>query len=148
MAQSITGMFKDGQAYMQLWPMQPELYGLFPECRVIAATRFSIRFMPPLAVIVAFAHVSTLGHEALPQALAMAAFFLSLPLQGLLWLGHRANQSLPPAIFSWYQEIHSKMRQQGCQLQDIQRRPKYMELAGLLRKAFDELDKVFTRQWF
>ncbi|GAA0347896.1 terminus macrodomain insulation protein YfbV [Bowmanella denitrificans] len=148
MAQSISGMFKDGQAYMQLWPMQPELYGLFPECRVIAATRFSLRFMPPLAVLVAFIHVNTFGNDALPQAIALAAFFLSLPMQGLLWLGHRANQSLPPAMQGWYREIHQKMRQQGCQLQEIKNKPRYMELAALLRKAFDELDRVFTRQWF
>ncbi|WP_088328767.1 terminus macrodomain insulation protein YfbV [Lacimicrobium sp. SS2-24] len=148
MAQSIPTLFKDGQAYMQTWPMKKELYGLFPECRVIAATRFSIRYMPAMAILVAFAHVMTLGHGALPQALALAAFFISLPMQGLLWLGHRSNQQLPPAMAHWYREIHQKMRQQGCNLQQAKARPRYKELAHLLGTAFKELDKVFTRQWF
>merc|ERR1712227_403965 len=30
------------------------------------------------------------------------------PMQGLLWLGHRSDQYLPPQLKSWYQEIHSK----------------------------------------
>lgn len=148
MAQSIPALFKDGQAYMQAWPMKKELYGLFPECRVIAATRFSIRFMPPLAILVATVHLSTMGQGALPQAIALAAFFISLPMQGLLWLGHRSNQTLPPAIACWYREIHQKMRQQGCHLQNVKARPRYKELANLLGTAFKELDKVFTRQWF
>ncbi|GAB3015886.1 terminus macrodomain insulation protein YfbV [Bowmanella dokdonensis] len=148
MAHSIPGLFKEGQTYMQQWPMQPELYSLFPECRVIAATRFSLKSMPPLAVLVAFLHISVFGMEVLPQAIALAAFFLSLPMQGLLWLGHRANQALPPTLLHWYRDIHLKMRQQGCQLQTPQSRPRYKELAVLLRTAFDELDRVFTRQLF
>ncbi|GGD53604.1 terminus macrodomain insulation protein YfbV [Lacimicrobium alkaliphilum] len=148
MAQSIPALFRDGQDYLQTWPMKKELYGLFPECRVIAATRFSIRYMPPLAILVAFVHLGTMGQSALPQAIALAAFFISLPMQGLLWLGHRSNQPLPPAMASWYRDIHQKMRQQGCQLHSVKARPRYKELANLLSKAFKELDRVFTRQWF
>lgn len=148
MSQSISSMLMNGKRYMQTWPMQKELYPLFPECRVIAATQFSLKVIPPLAVISAMLLLNTYGIEYLPQAIAVAAFFVSLPVQGLIWLGHRSNQRLPPAVRSWYQQIHHKMQVQGCALQQPATRPKYMELAYLLKTAFDELDKVFTRQWF
>lgn len=148
MSQSIGTMFKDGQDYMKTWPMQKELYSLFPECRVIAATKFSVTIMPPLAVLSAAAMVNAYGYEHAPQAIAIAAFFISLPMQGLLWLGYRSNQMLPPALRSWYQEIHQKMRQSGCSLNQPVARPKYKELARLLKTAFEELDRVFTKQWF
>lgn len=148
MAHSLGMTLKDGQAYMQTWPMQKELYALFPECRVIAATKFSLKVMPPMAVFSAMVMVNTLGYEYLPQAIAVAAFFISLPMQGLFWLGHRSNQVLPPSVRTWYLEIHQKMCSQGCQLQAAKARPKYKELANLLKTAFEELDRVFTRQWF
>ncbi len=148
MAHSFTDLLKDGQNYMVTWPVRKELYGYFPEARVISATRFSLKVMPPMAVLVTGVMVNTLGWEYLPQALAIGAFFLSLPLQGLLWLGHRSNQLLPPSIRHWYLDIHRKMITQGCQLQAAKSRPRYIELARLLKTAFDDLDKVFTGQWF
>jgi uncharacterized membrane protein YfbV (UPF0208 family) len=40
------------------------------------------------------------------------------------------------------------MQVQGCALQNPQGKPKYMELARLLKTAFKELDKAFTKRWF
>ena len=148
MAQTIGAMIKDGQHYMKMWPRQKQLYSLFPDGRIVAATDFSIKYIPPVAVLASASLINVHGYEYAPQAIAIAAFFLSIPLQGLMWLGHRSNQTLPPAIRHWYREIHGKMREQGCQLQSAKARPKYRELASLLKTAFDELDKVFTRQWF
>lgn len=148
MSLPLTTMLKDGQVYMQTWPMKKELYPLFPECRVISATRFSIKVMPALAVISAAAIINHFGPGHIPQAIAVAAFFISMPLQGMLWLGHRSNQVLPPAMQGWYKEIHYKMQVQGCALRETKANPKYMELARLLKTAFDELDRVFTKQWF
>jgi len=147
-AQTLGGLFKDGQQYMQTWPTQEQLTTLFPENRVISATRLSIKVMPPLAVLVVATLVNVQGVQQLPQALAVGAFFLTLPMQGLLWLGHRANQILPPALSSWYFEIQHNMQLQGCSLQQPKGKPKYMELAHLLKTAFEELDKAFTRRWF
>lgn len=148
MSQSLSTMVRDGQHYMQLWPDQRALYALFPESRVIAATRFSMKVMPPLSVLTAALFIHAYGFEYLPQAIAMAAFFLSLPFQGLIWLGHRSNQLLPPSTRAWYKEIHAKMQAEGCSVQGVKSNPRYVELARLLRTAFDELDKVFTKQWF
>lgn len=141
-------LFKDGQEYMLTWPMEKQLFPIFPEGRVIAATRFGLKAMPPLTICSAFVLVGQFGLEYLPQAITVSAFFLSLPMQGLLWLGHRSNQQLSPAIREWYYDIHQKMRSQGCALNSASNKPKYLELARLLKTAFDELDKVFTKQWF
>ena len=148
MAHTLTSMLKDGQQYMQTWPMQRQLFSMFPEGRVIMATKLSIKMMPALAVLSVAIMVNVRGYEILPQAIAIGAFFLSLPLQGLIWLGHRSNQALPPSLNSWYLDIHHKMQLQGCALQSPKAKPKYKELASLLKTAFDELDKAFTKRWF
>jgi uncharacterized membrane protein YfbV (UPF0208 family) len=104
--------------------------------------------MPPVALVSCALLLQNLGAEYLPQTIAIGAFFLSLPLQGLLWLGHRSDQYLPPQLKSWYQEIHAKMRTQGCNVASAKSKPKYKELAKLLKTAFNDLDSVFTNHWF
>ena len=148
MAQTFAAIVRDGQDYMKEWPMQKQLFSLFPDGQIIMATQLSFKIMPALAVISAALLLNVNGSEYLPQALTIAAFFLSLPLQGLLWLGYRSNQPLPPAIRGWYKEIHVKMQQQGCRFSAAKSKPRYRELAKLLKTAFEELDKVFTKQWF
>lgn len=148
MPQPLSVMFKEGHEYMNTWPMEKQLYAMFPECRVVAATRFSMKIMPPLAVLSAAGLINFYGYQYAPQAIAVGAFFVSLPMQGLLWLGHRSQQSLPPATRAWYQQIHEKMRSQGCALSQVKAKPSYKELAQLLKTAFDELDRVFTKRWF
>ncbi|MGB2427403.1 MAG: terminus macrodomain insulation protein YfbV [Alteromonas sp.] len=148
MSLSVATMLKDGQSYMHTWPMEKALYALFPECRVVAVTRLMVKVAPPLAILSCTALFQYYGSGYLPQAITIAAFFLSLPLQGLMWLGHRSNQELPPALRAWYVEIHAKMREQGCKLHAMKDKPRYKELAQMLKTAFDELDRVFTKNWF
>ncbi len=148
MSQSVFTLLRDGQEYMNTWPVKRELYAFFPECRVVSATKLAIKTMPPMAIVAAGMMLNVLGAAYLPQALAIGLFFISLPLQGLLWLGHRSNQVLPPQLKSWYQEVHRKMVAEGCQLQAMRSEPKYRELALTLKTAFNELDRVFTRKWF
>jgi uncharacterized membrane protein YfbV (UPF0208 family) len=148
MSQSMVTMLKDGQQYLDTWPVRKELFAYFPDCRVVSATRFAIKTMPPAAILACALLLQNMGISYIPQTIAIGAFFLSLPLQGLLWLGHRSNQQLPPALKQWYQEIHSKMRAQGCNVAAIKSQPRYRELAALLKTAFSDLDRVFTQQWF
>ncbi|XOV78380.1 MAG: terminus macrodomain insulation protein YfbV [Aestuariibacter sp.] len=148
MAHTIGSVVRDGQDYMKIWPLQKQLFSLFPDGQIIMATQLGLKIMPAFAVISAAILLNTNGSAFLPQAITVAAFFLSLPFQGLLWLGYRSNKPLPPSVKGWYRDIHQKMREQGCQLQAVKARPRYKELASLLRTAFDELDKVFTKQWF
>ncbi len=102
MSQSVITMLKDGQHYMKTWPVKKELYAYFPECRVVAATRFAIKTMPPAAILSCALLLQNMGTDYIPQTITIGAFFLSIPLQGLLWLGHRSNQYLPPQLNSRY----------------------------------------------
>jgi len=148
MINQLMNYLKSGQEYMRIWPMQKQLYALFPECRIMAATKFGMKIMPALAVIVVAIQIQYLGTQAIAQALTMGVFFISMPIQGLLWLGHRSEQELPPQINGWYKDIYAKMQTQGCQLQSQSDKPKFKELAVLLRTAFKELDKAFTKSLF
>ncbi|GGW89039.1 terminus macrodomain insulation protein YfbV [Alteromonas halophila] len=148
MAQPFMTLLKDGQDYLKTWPMKKELYALFPECRVIAGTRFAMKVMPPVSILACAVLFNTQGQSYLPQIIAIGLFFMSIPVQGLLWLGHRANQQLPPSLRQWYQDIHAKMRLQGCKVTAARSRPRYMELATLLKNAFDDMDSAFTQSWF
>lgn len=139
---------QDGQEYIRIWPMQKQLFALFPECRIIAATQFGIKVMPAIAVIVIAVQVQFFGVKALPSALAIGIFFFSLPVQGLMWLGHRSQQPLPPSILAWYNDIYGKVKAQGGQVQRQNDKPRFKELAVLLRTAFSELDKAFTKNLF
>ncbi len=147
-SQSVANIFRDGQAYMNTWPVRKELYAYFPDSRVVATTKFALKAMPPMAVLACAILINTFGYNYLPQALAIGAFFLSLPMQGLFWLGHRSNQTLPPQLKNWYHEIHAKMRAHGCQISSLKSRPQYKELAQLLKVAFEDVDNMFTRKWF
>jgi uncharacterized membrane protein YfbV (UPF0208 family) len=148
MISQLPRFIKDGQEYMRIWPMQKQLYALFPECRIISATKYGMKVMPAVAVITLGMQVYYLGTEVLPQAITMALFFLSLPIQGLLWLGHRSGQELPPHIYGWYKDIYAQMQSQNCQLNAMSEKPKFKELAIVLRTAFKELDKAFTKTLF
>ncbi len=65
------------------------------------ATKFAIKTMPPVAMVSCALLYQSLGADYLPQTITIGAFFLSLPMQGLLWLGHRSDQYLPPQLKSW-----------------------------------------------
>ena len=148
MNSSIFALIHDGQQYMKLWPKEKVLNAFLPEGRVIAATELAIKAMPPMAVVASAVLVQINGMQYLPQALAVAAFFITLPMQGILWLGHRSNQTLPPSLKAWYKEVHAKLVANGCSLDSMKTYPKYKELASMLKHAFSQMDKAFTRQIF
>lgn len=139
---------KDGQRYMDLWPMRKELNLLFPEHRIIKATRFAIKVMPAVAAICILTQMSFYYHTALPQAVMTALFALSLPVQGMWWLGHRANSLLPASLANWCREIHHSMVEAGCALEPLSAQPRYKELAMVLNRAFRQLDKTTLERWF
>ncbi|MEZ8823002.1 terminus macrodomain insulation protein YfbV [Vibrio amylolyticus] len=139
---------RDGQKYMDTWPMRKELAVLFPEQRIIKATRFAIRVMPAIAAISVITQVAFQNQQAMPQAVVVALFAISLPLQGMWWLGNRANKQLPPSLASWYRELHQKIVETGMALEPLKSRPRYKELAQILNRAFRQLDKSALERWF
>lgn len=145
---SIWASFQQGQQYMAIWPMRKELAVMFPESRYIKATKFASRVMPAVAVMSVLSQMAFNNYEALPQAIAVALFALSMPLQGLWWLGRRSRTQLPPSLASWYRELHGKITSEGFTLQPMKAQPRYLELAQVLNRAFKQLDKTALERWF
>ena len=145
---SVMSQVQTGRLYAKKWPMRKELAPLFAEFKVIKATELAITVMPILAMFTLFFQLNYLGSDFLPQAIASALFFISLPLQGLLWLGKRAQTPLEPAMHRWYNELHTKMVANGYQTQLNENKPRYLELANLLNDMFDKMDKAFTKEQF
>ncbi|VDZ72424.1 inner membrane protein [Atlantibacter hermannii] len=85
---SFFSLFRRGQHYAKTWPMEKRLAPMFVENRSIRATRFAIRFMPPVAVFTLTWQIALGGQ--LGPAVATALFAISLPMQGLWWLGKRS----------------------------------------------------------
>lgn len=139
---------RDGQKYMDIWPMRKELNLLFPEARIIKATRFGIKVMPAIAAISVLTQMSFHNLQAMPQTIVVALFAISLPLQGIWWLGSRANTQLPPSLAGWYRELHQKIIETGFALEPLKAKPRYKELALVLNRAFRQLDKGALERWF
>ena len=76
----LTSSLKDGQKYMDLWPVRKELNAIFPEQRIIKATRFGVKVMPAIAAISVLTQMVFNNNQAIPQAVVMALFAISLPL--------------------------------------------------------------------
>lgn len=148
MQKSVMSQVQIGRVYAKKWPMRKELAPLFAEFKVIKATELAITVMPILAMLTLFFQLHYLGSDFLPQAIASALFFISLPLQGLLWLGKRAQTELEPAMQRWYNELYAKMVANGYQAQRSEKKPRYLELEELLNDMFDKMDKTFTKEQF
>ncbi len=104
--------------------------------------------MPAVAAISVLTQMAFNNYDALPQAIVVALFAISMPLQGMWWLGSRSNTKLPPALASWYRELHQKITETGFALEPAKARPRYKELAVILNRAFRQLDKTSLERWF
>ncbi|MFP1722680.1 terminus macrodomain insulation protein YfbV [Lonsdalea quercina] len=134
-------LLKLGQHYMKTWPADKRLAPVFPENRVVRTTLFAIRFMPPLAVFTLSWQVALGGQ--LGPVVATALFALSLPMQGLWWLGRRAITPLPPSLLQWFHDIRQRLLEAGLALAPLEEKPTYQMLADVLKRAFKQLDKTF-----
>ncbi|MDU4276889.1 MAG: terminus macrodomain insulation protein YfbV [Enterobacter asburiae] len=108
-------LFRRGQHYAKTWPMEK-------------------RLAPMLQI--------ALGGQLGP-AVATALFALSLPMQGLWWLGKRSITPLPPSILHWFYEVRGKLEEAGQALAPVEGKPDYQALADTLKRAFKQLDKTF-----
>lgn len=134
-------LFRRGQHYAKTWPLEKRLAPVFVENRVIRITRFAIRVMPPLAVFTLCWQIALGGQ--LGPTVATALFALSMPMQGLWWLGKRSVTPLPPITLSWFYDVRGKLQQAGQALAPVQGKPDYQALADTLARAFKQLDKTF-----
>ncbi|NDL65302.1 terminus macrodomain insulation protein YfbV [Acerihabitans arboris] len=134
-------IFQRGQDYMKTWPTEKRLAPLFPENRMITATRFGVRYMPAVAVFTLTWQIAFGGQ--LGPAVATAIFACSLPMQGLWWLGKRAVTPLPPTLLHWFHEVRHQLNEAGQALAPVEGAPTYQMLAEVLKRAFKLLDKAF-----
>lgn len=104
---NLVKMFKSGQFYLQICPNDKSLAHTFPEIKIINAIKLAKKYLPPL-VVGLFVWQYYL-HAELAITLITALFALSLPLQGILWLGKRANSPLPLNLISWYNHIKNQL---------------------------------------
>ncbi|SDK05261.1 hypothetical protein SAMN04488540_11819 [Ferrimonas sediminum] len=130
-----------GSDYMREWPKAAQLAPLFPEHRVIRATELAIRVMPPIAVFCFWLQYQSMGATSLPQAIASGLFLLSLPLQGLFWLGWRSQQPLPKPLLVWCDDLRSKMVAAGEQIAPLGASARYLNMAKLLRRVFTKIER-------
>ena len=145
---SFLSTLKQGQIYLQTWPLEAKLGIIFPENRIIKATKFAQKFMPFMAV---FAVVwqqlyAKMDLTALAIAILTALCALVMPLQGLYWLGKRAKSPLEPQSSQWFYEISERLRKQHESSPTMQDKPTYQHLAEVLQKAQQKLDKAFWQE--
>ncbi|MGV6989300.1 terminus macrodomain insulation protein YfbV [Testudinibacter sp. P80/BLE/0925] len=139
--------FKLGQHYLETWPQQAKLGMIFPENRVIRAVRFAQKAMPAIAVAaIVWQQIALPGNQmALAAAVLTALFALSFPLQGLWWLGKRAQQPLAESAKQAYQKIASLLQQQQVYL-ILAEKPTFMDLAKILKSADKHLSADFWEE--
>ncbi|WP_395754933.1 terminus macrodomain insulation protein YfbV [Edwardsiella ictaluri] len=126
---------------MKTWPNEKRLAPVFPENRVTRATRFAIRFMPPIAMFTLCWQIVLGGQVG--QAIATASYACSLPTQGLWWLSKRAVTPLPPTPLQWFHQLRDKLQASGIALAPVDGAPTYQSLAELSRRCCKQLDKTF-----
>ena len=137
---------KQGQRYLESWPSIPQLAMILPENRIIKSTQFGQKFMPFVAVfaIVWQQFYARSDLMALAAAVLTALFALCLPLQGLYWLGKRAQSPLPHQTALWYQKIaHELAQKSGVNSETLHTAPTYQQLADLLTRAQKQLPAEF-----
>ncbi|MBR9726955.1 DUF412 family protein [Shewanella intestini] len=128
---------------MKIWPMVKQISFYFPEYRVIKATRLSIVAMPVIALLTVIIQTSVLSVAFLPQSIAMGLFFISIPIQGFVWLGWRASHPLPLSLFDWTNKLSQQLVVQGVACPPLTSKACYMDMANILKLAFERLDNSY-----
>lgn len=105
-------LLKQGQHYLNTWPLDDKLAMIFPENRIIKATVFAQKFMPFMAVFtIVWQQIYAKGDNvAFAIALLTAIFAIGIPLQGLYWLGKRADTPLPAQTLYWFIRIDEELK--------------------------------------
>ena len=137
-----------GQRYLNTFPNQKKLGLFMPDYHLIRLVKFASRVMPAFACFAIvwqyFFHYPE--QSVLANASITALFALSIPFQGLFWLGRRERSPLPLSLLKWYEELRQKLISEQHNIAD-QAVPSYQDFANLLHLAektwgsryFDEL---------
>lgn len=144
---SIFKVWSKGRKYLETWPLESKLGMIFPENRIIRATKFAQNIMPMFAVF-ALCWPYFYGYSLMTTSASLltALAALCLPLQGLYWLGKRATTTLPPQSAVWFDKISAQLAQQNIALTSPQGQPTYQDLAERLNKAQQHLPRSFWQE--
>lgn len=104
---SLIKLLKVGQNYMQICPQDQQLAFSFSEIKIIRYVRLAMRYVPPLIVFLIFWQYFL--HAELAVIMIAMLFAISLPVQGLFWLGKRAQSPLPLNLLAWYAHLKQKL---------------------------------------
>lgn len=134
-----------GQHYLNTFPNQKKLGLFMPDYRLIRLVKFASRFMPAFACFALIWQYFFYDPEqsVLANALITALFALSIPFQGLFWLGRRAKSPLPLSLLPWYEELRQKLISERHNIAD-QAVPSYQDFANLLQLA----EKTWGQSYF
>lgn len=141
-------IFQAGQCYLNTYPNQKKLNLFMPDYRLIRLVKLAAKVMPFFAgFAIVWQYFFSDPHQSiLANAIITALFAISLPYQGLYWLGKRARSPLPLSLLDWYQNLKQKLIEEQKKVAD-QAMPSYQDFANLLKLAeetwgdqyFDEL---------
>ncbi|WP_373778396.1 terminus macrodomain insulation protein YfbV [Glaesserella sp.] len=125
-----------GQRYLNTFPNQKKLSLFMPDYRLIQLVKFASRIMPAFACFALIWQYFFYDPEqaVLANATLTSLFALSIPFQGLFWLGRRAKSPLPLSLLKWYEELRQKLINERHKIAD-QAVPTYQDFANLLRLA-------------
>lgn len=127
---------KQGDVYLKSWPKQKTLNCLFVDSKVAFYTRLSIKVIPAFIMLIISFNIFFPAMFDWPATATLVLFLMGLPVQGLYWLGKRSNAFLPNQLLPWYAEIEKKLNSRNTKDEVMAQRPRYLDLALLLKNAF------------
>lgn len=131
--------FKTGQRYMELCPKDKALSYSFPELKIINHIKTAKKYLPP--IIIALAVWQYYMPAQLAVTIIAILFALSLPVQGIYWLGKRSQSPLPLNLVDCYNHIQSKLIEKKILVENKETNEKltfesFMKLITLSKKHF------------
>ncbi|KAE9541404.1 DUF412 domain-containing protein [Ursidibacter maritimus] len=137
--------FQAGQDYLNTFPNQKKLNLFMPDYRLIRLVKFASKVMPAFACFAIIWQYCFADPEQsiTANATLTALFALSIPFQGLYWLGRRAKSPLPLSLLEWYETLRQKLISERHKIAD-QAVPSYQDFANLLQLA----EKTWGQSYF
>lgn len=139
--------FQAGQQYLNTFPKQKKLNLFLPDYRLIQLVKFASHTMPAFAcfsIIWQYGFADPL-QSITANATVTALFALSIPFQGLYWLGKRAKSPLPLSLLEWYEQLRQQLSTSATRLKIAdQAVPSYQDFANLLALA----EKTWGQRYF
>lgn len=138
-------LLQAGLRYLETYPNRKKLALFMPDYHLLRLVRFSNKAMPAFACFAILWQYFFQDPEQaiMANAVVTALFALSIPFQGLFWLGKRAKSPLPLSLVKWYEELRQKLisEQQNVEEQSM---PTYQDFANLLQLA----EKTWGDEYF